>query len=215
MLIVIEGCDGSGKSTQYGLLQQAMSRRGQAYRAIKFPQYNSESSSLVRMYLAGEFGSDADSVDPYVASTFYAADRVASYLHDWKQFYDSGRMVIVDRYTTANAIHQGAKLSGEARHAYIEWLFDFEYNILKLPRPDMVIWLDMPPQHMKSVLKSRGGGDIHEDNTEYLLRSYETSREIAGKYGWHRINCEFEGAIRTQEDIHNEIIAAVDMVVKS
>ena len=214
-LIVFEGTDGSGKSTQFRLLCDRLTRDGTAFQKLVFPQYSEPSSALLRMYLAGEFGSHPSDVNPYAASTFYAVDRYAAWKKVWGESYRSGGLILSDRYTTSNAVHQGGKLPPEEQPAFFDWLFDFEYRKLGLPEPDAVIYLDMPTEQSVRLLRSREEathtkGDIHEVDTAYLALCRQTALRAAGHYGWKRISCVDEtGGIRPIEAIHEEIWSLV------
>ncbi len=205
-LIVLEGCDGSGKSTQLSLLAGRLKAQGAAPRMLSYPVYESASSALVRMYLSGAFGSDPDAVNPYAASSFYAVDRCADFLANWKRDYDAGALFISGRYTTSNAVHQGAKLSGAARAAYMDWLFDYEYRLLGLPAPDLVVFLDVPPELSMENIRKRGlPRDIHETRA-YIEKSRESALFAAGRYGWIVIDCACGGGMRPAEAICGEIL---------
>ena len=172
-LIVIEGTDGSGKSTQFALMSQRLIDEGKAFRHIVFPRYSEPSSALIRMYLGGEFGSKPSDVNAYAASAFYAVDRFASYKQDWGQWYEEGGLVLSDRYTTSNAVHQTSKVPAEERPAYLKWLYEFEYDKLQLPRPDLTIYLDVPTSFTETLLRRREAdtnthADIHEKDMDYL-----------------------------------------------
>ena len=212
-LIVIEGTDGSGKSTQFRLLSEHLSQDAVTFKHIVFPRYSEESSALIRMYLGGQFGTKPTDVNAYAASSFYAVDRFASYKMDWGKWYEEGGLVLSDRYTTSNAVHQASKQTGADRDAYLEWLYDFEYDKLGLPRPDLTIYLDVPTDYTEKMLRSREQAtntqaDIHEKDMEYLATCRRTGRAAAEFYGWTVIECVRDGAMRTMEDIHNEIYAA-------
>lgn len=210
-LIVLEGTDGSGKSTQFSLLCRRMEEAQKPFHRIVFPQYREPSSALVRMYLGGEFGSHPDDVNAYAASTFYAVDRYASYKKVWGADYERGGLILADRYTTSNAVHQTSKLPEEAWAPFLRWLFDFEYDKLGLPAPDLVLYLDMPTDRAVEMLRRREGethttGDIHEVDTGYLRRCREAALAAAGLCGWERISCvDEQGAVRPPEDIHQQI----------
>lgn len=172
-LIVFEGTDGSGKSTQFRALCGRAAQSGRSFQKLVFPQYSEPSSALIRMYLGGEFGSHPEDVNPYAASAFYAVDRYASLKKVWGEFYQSGGLVLTDRYTTSNAVHQAVKCAPEERDAFLRWLDDFEHNKLGLPRPDLVLYLDMPTDRAVSLLRQRESdthtqADIHELDTGYL-----------------------------------------------
>ncbi len=213
-LIVIEGTDGSGKSTQFRLLSAHLQADGVQFKHLVFPRYSEESSALIRMYLGGQFGSKPTDVNAYAASAFYAVDRFASYKMDWGQWYESGGVVLSDRYTTSNAVHQASKETGAARQEYLKWLYEFEYDKLKLPRPDLTIYLDVPTDFTEKMLRGREQAtntkaDIHEQDMQYLATCRDCGREAAEYYGWTVIRCVKDGAMRTMEDIHNEIYTAV------
>lgn len=213
-LIVIEGTDGSGKSTQFSMLAERLEQEGKAYRRIVFPRYAEPSSALIRMYLGGEFGSNPDDVNAYAASTFYAVDRFASFRMDWGDWYSSGGLVIADRYTTSNAVHQAAKLPEGNREGFWQWLYDFEYGKLGLPQPSMVLYLDVPTDYTEHLLRHREEAththaDIHERNTEYLAACRRAGRAAAEYYGWATVQCVRDGAMRSIEDIHEEIYRRV------
>lgn len=222
-VIVIEGCDGSGKATQTQKLYERLMKENYKVKKIEYPNYDSESSALVKMYLGGLFGNKPEDVNPYVASTFYAVDRFASYKIDWKDFYDNGGIIIADRYTTANMIHQASKINDlEERKKFLDWLWNFEFSTFELPTPSCVIFLDMPPKYSKMLMKERANKitgendkDIHEKNYEYLIDSYNNSCEVSEKYKWHRISCVKEEQIKTIEEIHNEIYEEVRQKILS
>lgn len=210
-LIVLEGGDGSGKATQtrklYERLTAASDRR---VRKISFPDYQSASSALIKMYLHGDFGARPSDVDPYAASTFYAVDRYASFRTDWKEFYDAGGIVIADRYVTSNMAHQAIKLDDPIeRRRFLEWLDDLEYNKLKLPRPDLVMFLDMPPSIAERLIDERHKLDIHETDREYLRRCYRAYKELSEQYGWTVIDCAIDGTPRGVDEIAEEIFEVV------
>ena len=209
-LIVLEGIDGSGKSTQYRRLCQRMENDKIDYNHIVFPRYDKESSALLRLYLGGAFGTDPGDVNAYTASTFYAVDRYAGFARGWKDFYDKGGLIVCDRYTTSNAVHQGSKLQGEKQAEFFTWLYDLEYDKMGLPRPDLVLCLDMPTELAHLLREKRdtqgvGDADIHERAEQYLARCRETARQAAKHYGWTLISCVKDGRLRSIEDIHEEI----------
>ena len=193
-LIVIEGLDGSGKATQSELLSTAFSLTGTSCKKVSFPNYASPSSALVKMYLGGEFGDNPSDVNAYAASTFYAVDRYAGYKKEWEDFYIKGGVVVADRYTTSNAVHQCSKLKKIEWDQYLDWLFSFEYNQIGIPTPDIVIFLDVPPAVGQMLMTKRYSGDetkkdIHEKDVEYLKKSYEAAKYCANKFGWKCIDC--------------------------
>jgi dTMP kinase len=211
-LIVIEGLDGSGKATQSALLVEALQKQGKQVRKVSFPAYDSDSSALVKMYLSGQFGTDPGDVNAYAASSFYAVDRFASYKSDWGQFYQEGGIIVADRYTTSNAIHQCSKLPREDWDSYLHWLFDFEYHLMGIPAPDAVIYLQVDPAVSQKLMTGRYHGDeskkdIHESNLDYLARSRDAAVYCAEKLGWHSVKCHDDSAMRSIEDIHAEVAA--------
>jgi len=210
-LIVIEGLDGSGKATQAGLLADALSRQGLRVRRVSFPNYASEASAPVRMYLAGQFGSDPADVNAYAAGSFYAVDRYASWKTDWGEFHREGGIVIADRYTTSNAVHQCAKLPETEWDGYLDWLFRYEYGLLGIPAPDAVIYLRVDPEVSQKLMTGRYHGDdakkdIHERNLAYLRRSEASAAYCARTLGWHTVECCRAGGMRPPEEIHAELL---------
>lgn len=208
-LIVFEGTDGSGKSTQFALLTRRLQAESITFRRLQFPQYLEPSSALIRMYLNGEFGDDPNAVNAYAASTFYAVDRYASYQRVWKKDYENGGLILSDRYTTSNAIHQGSKLDGKAREDYFAWLYDLEFHRMGLPKPDLVLCLDMPVEIAQSLMRKREAdtgtkADIHERNDAYLQKCREVAQQAAAYFGWTVISCMQDGKLRAIEDIHAE-----------
>ena len=209
-LIVIEGTDGSGKSTQFRRLTERLAGEGVAFQKLVFPQYKEESSALIRMYLGGEFGKKPSDVNAYAASSFYAVDRYASYKKVWGQWYEDGGVVLSDRYTTSNAVHQASKEPEERQAEYLAWLYEFEYDRLSLPRPDLVVYLDVPTEYTEQMMRSREAAtgtcaDIHEQDLQYLATCRRTGRKAARFYGWTVIDCVRDGVMRSIEDIHEEI----------
>lgn len=214
-LIVFEGTDGSGKATQTMLLCRELDRRGIPYRKLEFPRYKEESSALIRLYLSGAFGARPDDVNAYAAATFYSVDRFASYRQDWGEFYESGGLIIADRYTTSNAVHQTPKLPKAERRAFLDWLFDYEYRLLGLPRPDRVVYLDLPTALSEQMMRRREQdthttADIHERDEAYLAACRESAELIIDLCGWEKIDCSRCGEVRTPEDIHREVLQRVE-----
>lgn len=210
-LIVFEGTDGSGKSTQFRALCQRLDGMGRDYQKLVFPQYGEPSSALIRMYLGGEFGSHPGDVNPYAASAFYAVDRYASLKKVWGDYYRDGGLILTDRYTTSNAVHQAVKCRVEERAAFLRWLDDFEHVKMGLPRPDLVLYLDMPTEKAVELLRGREEAthtraDIHELDTGYLAACRECALQAAGVLGWRKISClDADGKLRTISEIHEEI----------
>ena len=209
-LIVIEGTDGSGKSTQFKLMSERLTADGVEFKHIVFPRYDQESSALIRMYLGGQFGDKPGDVNAYAASAFYAVDRFASYKMDWGQQYENGGVIVSDRYTTSNAVHQTSKVPETEREQFLHWLYDFEYDKLGLPRPDLTIYLDVPTDFTEKMMRKREQdtntkADIHEKDLSYLATCRQVGRKAAEYYGWTVIECVKDGAMRTIADIHEEI----------
>ena len=213
-LIVIEGTDGSGKSTQFRLLTEAVTNAGYEFQKLVFPQYQEESSALIRMYLGGQFGDKPSDVNAYAASAFYAVDRYASYKKVWGEWYEQGGLVLSDRYTTSNAVHQASKEPEENQAEFLRWLYEFEYDKLGLPRPDLTIYLDVPTEYTEKLMRGREAAtgtqaDIHEKDLAYLATCRQMGRAAAEYYGWTVIQCVRDGQMRTIEDIHQEICGHV------
>jgi dTMP kinase len=209
-LIVLEGIDGSGKSAQFRRLCARLEKDGIDYNHIVFPRYDQDSSALIRMYLAGEFGTHPDDVNAYTASTFFAVDRFASYKKDWGSTYENGGLFLSDRYTTSNAVHQGSKLSDAELPAFFRWLSDLEYEKMGLPRPDLVIYLDVDIETSLARMRRREAknhtrADIHEQDIEYLRRCLRTAQHAADFFGWTRIPFRKNGPERDVDEKHGEI----------
>ena len=209
-LIVIEGTDGSGKSTQFRLLTERLEKEGRAFRQLEFPQYSEPSSALIKMYLGGEFGNKPSDVNSYAASVFFAVDRYASYKKVWGQWYEEGGLVLSARYTTSNAVHQASKEPEEKQQDFLGWLYEFEYERMGLPRPDLVIYLDVPTDFTEKMMRAREAAtntsaDIHEQDLDYLTTCRRTGKAAAAYYGWTVINCVKDDRMRSIEDIHEEI----------
>ncbi len=217
-LIVLEGIDGSGKETQASLLEKKLKEKGRKVMHISFPDYESPSSALVKMYLKGDFGKNPEDVNPYAASLFYAVDRFASYRMKWKDFYQKGGIIIADRYTTSNMVHQMTKYEDKkARKDFLSWLEKTEYEELELPLPDLVILLDIPLAVSENLVKERarqgGSMDIHEQHLDYLRKCHDAYQELVNLYGWKRIPCTEEGKLRTIEDIGEDVEKAAAEVM--
>lgn len=213
-LVVIEGLDGSGKATQSALLAEALQNSGRLVRKVSFPNYQSPASAPVQMYLNGEFGSRPGDVNAYAASAFYAVDRYASYKTDWMEFYNGTGIVVADRYATSNAIHQCAKLPQQEWPAYTAWLEDFEYVKLGIPKPDLVVYLDVAPEVSQKLLSKRYKNDntrkdIHERDIQYLIESRNAAMWCIKNLGWRCVTCAVQDEMRMVEDIAAEILRIV------
>lgn len=217
-LIVIEGLDGSGKSTQLNLLPKSLKKNGIDCKSVSFPDYDSDSSALVKMYLRGEFGTKPDDVNAFASSIFYTVDRFASFKKNWGKYYSNGGVIVSGRYTTSNAVHQTSKLDKKDWKDFLEWLYDFEYNKVGIPKPDKVIFLDMPIEVSQKLLSGRYKGDeskkdIHESDTNYLNKCREAAKFTAEFSGWTVIPCAKDGEPRSVEDIAKDILEEVMKVM--
>lgn len=213
-LIVFEGTDGSGKATQAKLLCETLAQRGLAYREIDFPRYGNPFAEPANLYLHGALGNHPGDVNAYAASVLYAVDRFASYKEDWGRFYEEGGIVVANRYTTSNAVHQGAKLPESEQPAFFDWLYDLEYVKLGLPRPDLVVYLDVDLETSLERMKHRQektgkDGDIHEKDVAYLAACLATGSRAAEHYGWKRVDFKKDGQIRELDEKHEEIFSDV------
>lgn len=215
MIIVIEGIDGSGKSTQMSMLKKRLDVLGVKHHALDFPRYDRPGGQLAKLYLQGAFGKNPKDVNPYAASSFYAVDRISSYLEDWRDIYEQGTLIISDRYTTSNATHHGSKFPPEERAGFFDWLFTFEYDYLGLPHPDIVIFMDMPVDNVVSLLNKRSAdGDIHEKDTAYLQLCRESALQAAKLYNWKRVDCVgTNGEPRPQQDINDDIFTLIKEIL--
>lgn len=218
-LIVLEGLDGSGKATQAAQLTELLRRKGEPVRQISFPNYDSSSSALIKMYLAGMFGTAPGDVNAYAASSFFAVDRYAGMKQDWGRFYDEGGILVADRYTTSNAVHQCCKLERSEWDGYLDWLFHFEYDLLCLPAPDLVVYLRLPLEQSRKLMDERYHGDelkkdIHERDDAYLASAHEAADYCAGKYGWETLECTEDGLMKPINVIASELLGAVEPVLK-
>ncbi len=213
-LIVIEGLDGSGKSTQLALLPKALKEKGFDSKSVSFPDYESNSSALIKMYLGGEFGSKPNDVNAYAASVFYTVDRFASFKKNWGEYYNGGGIIVSGRYTTSNAVHQTSKLHESEWKNFLDWLYDFEYKKVAIPKPDKVIFLDMPIEVSQKLLSGRYEGDenkkdIHESDVDYLKKCRDAAYFTAKYSGWTVIPCAKDGMPRSVEDISKDILEEV------
>ena len=219
-LIIIEAGDGSGKATQTKALYDHLVRDGRTVHRVEFPDYASDSSALVRMYLSGKFGGHADDVNAYAASTFFAVDRYASYRTKWKTWYDAGDIILADRYTTSNMVHQAVKIEdAKEREAFLAWLWDLEFVKMGLPVPDAVVFLDMAPEVANQLIAVRAKEtgakeDIHEKDKAYLARCHAAYLDLAGRYGWKSVRCSEGGQPRPIDAIHEDVYTAVAGVLE-
>ena len=213
-LIIIEAGDGSGKATQTKLLYDRLVRMGKSVMKVEYPDYESEACAPVKMYLRGEFGGHADDVNAYAASLFYAVDRYASYKRHWGTDYEGGKLILADRYATSNAIHQMGKLPESEWADFLKWIEDLEYVKNGIPRPDLVLYLDMPVEISQRLMSQRYHGDevkkdVHECDIAYLNQCRHTAAYAAQLWGWCTIPCARDGAPRSIEEIGNQIFEAV------
>ena len=217
-LIVFEGTDGSGKATQTRMMAERLEKEGIPCRVIDFPRYGNPFAEPARLYLQGVLGDKPGDVNAYAASVLYAVDRYASYKEDWGKAYENGEIILANRYTTSNAVHQASKLDDGERESYLEWLSDLEYSKMGLPEPDMVIYLDLPSEISERMMRQRESAtgttaDIHEKDAAYLRRCRENASKVVDYLGWHRINCADDDQIRSVENIHNEAWETVRQVL--
>ena len=213
-LIVFEGTDGSGKATQAKMMAKRLENEGVKFHVIDFPRYGNPFAEPARLYLQGVLGSKPGDVSAYAASVLYAVDRFASYAGKWKDFYENGGVLISDRYTTSNAVHQGGKMDEEQQRDFFRWLYDLEYDKMGLPKPDLVLLLDMPTELSQKLMRHREEStntkaDIHEKDAAYLAACRKTAGRAADFYGWQKISCAKDGDIRTPQEIHEEIFGYV------
>ncbi len=216
-IIVLEGLDGCGKSTQLQLLADWLVDSDVNSRLISFPNYNSDSGRIVSGYLSGEIPCDGE-IGAYAASSFYAVDRYISYSTDWSGDYLGGSVIVSGRYTTSNAIYQMTKLAEDKRDEYLTWLWDYEYGKLGLPKPDMVLFLDMPIEVSQKLLTARYNGDesrkdIHESNLAFMRQCRESALYTAERSGWSMIECSDGSAPLSIEEIHEKIKAKVREII--
>ncbi len=220
-LIVIEGTDSSGKETQTKRLFEKLEEKGLKVKKISFPNYDSPACEPVKMYLAGAFGEDAMKVNPYPVSTMYAIDRYASFKTDWEKFYNEDGIIVTDRYVTSNMVHQASKIRDlDEKKQYLNWLENLEYEKMGIPRPDLVIFLNMPTDMAVKLMAERKNKitgeekkDIHERNKEYLKESHANACKIANIYNWKEIKCNDGDRIKTIEEIGEEVFSLIEKVV--
>lgn len=221
-LIVIDGNDSSGKQTQTAMLYKRLKNEGINIRKVEYPNYNSDSSLFVKMYLNGKLGKDINDVNCYAASILYTVDRLISFKQEWEEFYNSGGIVLADRYTTSNMIHQTVKLSSiDEKEKYLDWLLDLEFNKIKIPKPDQIIFLDMPISFSLQLMENRNNKitnntekDIHEQNIDYLKQCYYNGKHISNSYNWDEVCCIKDNIIRSIEEIHEEVYNKIKKVLK-
>lgn len=221
-LVVIEGTDGCGKQTQTLLLQKRLHAEGFRTRLLSFPCYNSDSSALVKMYLTGRFGTSPDDVNRYAASAFYAVDRFASFKMDWQSDYaDPDCVILCDRYTGSNAVHQGEKCpTPEELDEFLDWLHNFEFGRLRIPVPDLTIWLSVDPDITEKLMATRANKftgdakkDIHESDPAYLRRCRETGEKVAARWNWKPVQCADGSSMRPPDDIAEDVYNIVKNIL--
>lgn len=220
-LIVIEGTDSSGKETQTKQLFERLKKGSKNVKKISFPNYDSPACEPVKMYLAGAFGEDAMKINPYPVSTMYAIDRYASFKTDWEEFYNNDGIIVTDRYVTSNMVHQASKIEdNDEKIRYLNWLEDFEYEKMGIPRPDLIIFLNMPTEMAVRLMEARKNKitgeekkDIHERDKVYLEKSHKNACSVAAMYNWKEIKCSEGDRIKTIEEIGEEIYKLVSELV--
>lgn len=209
-IIVLDGLDGCGKSTQFAALGKLLTEQGETVKPISFPMYDKPSAALVKMYLRGDFSDTPDGVNAYAASSFYAVDRYANYKLDWEKNYTAGELILASRYTTSNAIHQMSKLPQEQWGGYLEWLEDYEYCKLGLPQPNLVLFLSLPLELSQKLLAKRYDGDaskkdIHEADLAYLEQCDRAARYAGEKLGWQFVEVSDGRQLYPVEQIRDEL----------
>lgn len=220
-LFVIEGTDSSGKQTQLEELKRRFEKEKIEYKSVSFPNYESNSSELVKIYLSGELAENPKEISPYIASTFYAADRYVTFKREYEKYYNNGGIILADRYTTSNMVHQAGKIEdAEERKKFLDWLWDFEFNLYGLPVPTQIIFLNMPTEYAIKLMKNRKNKftneekkDIHERNLEHLKDAYNEALKVSKKYNWYEIKCIKDNRIRTIDDIHEEIFKEIKKIL--
>ncbi|MDR0197336.1 MAG: thymidylate kinase [Oscillospiraceae bacterium] len=205
-LIVIEGPDGSGKTTQFDMLRRSLN--GPVF--VSFPNYESDSGRVIKRYLNGEFGG----CGAYPASSFYAVDRYASYVTRWAERYLGGTDVICARYTSSNAIYQMAKLPRNEWEGFLEWLYDYEYDKLGIPRPFATFYLDVPLAVSRELVSRRcalkgESKDIHEGDGAYLEKCFDAASFAARRGGWRRVECMDGGRLKSPGDVNRVLTALI------
>ena len=220
-IIVIEGTDGSGKQTQSIKLYERLKAEGKNVIRASFPNYDSNSSAPVKMYLGGELCKRADELDAYQTSTLFAVDRLCTYMKDLKEHYEAGGIIILDRYTQSNMLHQAGKIHDKLeRNKFLNWLDNFEFNELKLPRADKVIFLDVPPEVSRRLASERGElkagtkQDIHEQDANHIIDAYNSGKYVASKYNWNIIDCVEKDNLKTIDEISDEVFKIVVRDIK-
>lgn len=209
-IIVLEGLDASGKGTQTELLAQKLISEGKSLHRFDFPRYEHDSSVAVRMYLDGKLGTRPEDTNAYAASTFFGIDRYISFKTEWRDFYEKGDIILLDRYTSANALHQLSKMDKSKWEGFLDWLYDFEFGKLGIPKPAITLFLDMHPDVAIKLLEKRSADtgrkkDIHELDHSHLYKSYEAAQFACERLGWERIVCFENGAPKSREEIFEKI----------
>ncbi|QUH21882.1 dTMP kinase [Alkaliphilus sp. B6464] len=222
LIFCFEGLDASGKQTQVQKIFNRLKEEGHDVIRISFPHYESEGSALVKMYLDGKIGQDPEKINPYAVSTFYANDRFISFEKEYRKFYENGGIILCDRYTTSNMLFQASKITDlKEKDVYLDWLWDLEFNKFKLPVPDKVLFLDVPPEVSIKLMENRPNKysgnkkkDIHESNKKFLKSAYDNAMYIVNKYDWHKVRCVKNDILRSIEDIHNDIYGLIKKSIK-
>lgn len=214
-LIVIEGLDGGGKTTQLELLKEEYSE----FRFITFPNYASPSGQIVTDYLQGRYREEDKTVSAYTASCFYAVDRYTSFKTDWEKDYAEGRTIISARYVSSNAMYQMTKLPEEQWEGYMNWLFDLEYNKFGMPKPFGTIFLDMPVEVSRKLLLKRYEGDsgkmdLHESDIAFMQECRRAAHYVAEKEGWSVIDCAYGGEALPIDVIHRAVKNKIEDFLK-
>lgn len=217
-LIVIEGLDGSGKATQAKRLAATLTENKIPVKQVTFPDYENPSSALIKLYLNGSLGQNPADVNPYATSSFFAVDRFASYKQFWENDYLNGKLILADRYTTSNEIYQLAKLPKDNWNSFLNWMEEYEYKLLGIPKPDLVLYLDMPVEVSQELMKKRYNGDeskkdLHERNVKFLMQCRKSALYAAGQLSWNIVSCAENEQPRPVEEVAGEIWQKVKSVL--
>ena len=219
--IVIEGIDGAGKETQTRLLKEYLKSIGKNVITQSFPNYGTDGCKPVQMYLDGKLSKTADEINAYQSSVLFAVDRFCTMTQLIKEI-NKDSVVVFDRYVSSNMLHQGGKIhNDEDLEKYLKWLENFEFNIMKIPKPDKIFFLSVPPEISMELIKQRQGlksqteKDIQESDENHLKNAYNTGIKISKMFGWEIIDCvdKEKKAMRTKEDISKEIQQKVNAIL--
>ena len=219
--LVIEGIDGAGKETQTSLLKEYLKSLGKNVITQSFPNYGTDGCKPVQMYLDGKLSKTANEVNAYQSSVLFAVDRFCTMTQLIKNITKDS-VVVFDRYVSSNMLHQGGKIhNDEDLEKYLKWLENFEFEVMKIPRPDKIFFLSVPPEISMELIKQRKGlksqteKDIQESDENHLKNAYNTGMKISKMFGWEIIDCvdKEKNQMRTKEDISKEIQQKVNQIL--